>query len=72
MNIDKNIEIPLTETQETAKKMNLGDSVLFTSYSKARGLRDAIQKQKFTAVSRSVPGGIRIWKVKQRNTDIES
>lgn len=64
MQIEKNIPIPLTEAGEVAKKMGFGDSVLFKTAEEARLLRNAIQQQGSIAIGRTVPEGLRLWKLK--------
>jgi len=69
VNIEKNIPIPLTKAGEVAKKMDFGDSVLFTHAQDARLLRDAIRQQGSIAIGRAVPGGLRLWKQKPQTKE---
>lgn len=44
--------------------MGFGDSVLFKTAEEARLLRNAIQQQGSIAIGRTVPEGLRLWKLK--------
>jgi len=64
LNIEKNIPIPSGHTTgytATAKRMEIGDSVLFETKQEAISLRAALYLQKKGTLMREVEKGWRIW-----------
>jgi len=64
LNIEKNIPIPsghATGYTATAKRMEIGDSVLFETKQEAISLRLALYKQKKGGLIREAEKGWRIW-----------
>ena len=75
MKIDKSIEVPKERgvVISVVEKMQEGDSVFFDDCIKGRSFLSNgvfhLKGTKFNLLSRSVEGGIRIWKIKRSNNN---
>ena len=71
--IEKNIplvEHGLSSNWSTlAKQMEVGDSVLVETRNKATNIANKLRKSGYKPVTRSVDGGIRVWKMEKKNAD---
>tara|TARA_Y100000991_G_C21761782_1_gene259077 strand:+ start:374 stop:589 length:216 start_codon:yes stop_codon:yes gene_type:complete len=54
--------IPINYWDSVAKKMEVGDSILFPKRDNTRSLRYSLKSQGFKSIGRTVPNGYRIWK----------
>lgn len=50
-------------------KMEIGDSILVKTRSQAMGIRNALNKSGYKAITRTVDKGLRVWKVESKNAD---
>ena len=67
MKIEKNIPIPPRGNQKNTvlfEKMEVGDSVLVENRQKSMSVANALNRKGRKAVTRSVDGGIRVWRTK--------
>jgi NADPH-dependent ferric siderophore reductase len=65
--IEKNVPISIHGKSgvwsRLATKMQVGDSILLETRSQAMGLRTALKRFGYKATTRTVEGGIRVWKL---------
>ena len=66
--IEKGVDIPSAKRKsrskwnDTVAKMGLGDSVLFGDRKSSTSLVVALKRHSFKPITRSVDGGVRVWK----------